>query len=120
MFDSFSRSATSGWTVMIGVPKAIMMAEIWRWLWWTIAGTALLSLAGILLALLMARRIAGSIQGLIAPALALGRGESVAFGHLELAETNEVGESLVRASQLIQQRAVERERAEAARREPKI
>ncbi|MGA2962264.1 MAG: PAS domain S-box protein, partial [Candidatus Korobacteraceae bacterium] len=117
MFDSFSRSATSGWTVMIGVPKAIMMAGIRRWLWWTIAGTALLSLAGILLALLMARRIAGSIQDLIAPALALGRGESVAFGHLELAETNEVGESLVRASQLIQQRAMERERAEAARRE---
>ena len=117
MFNSFSRSATSGWTVMIGVPKAIMMAEIWRWLWWAIAGTALLSLAGIALALLMARRIAGSIQGLIAPALALGRGEPVAIGHLELAETDEVGESLVRASQLIQQRAAERERAEAARRE---
>ena len=117
MFNSFSRSATSGWTVVIGVPKAIMMAEIWRWLWWTIAGTALLSLTGIALALLMARRIAGSIQGLIAPALALGRGESVAIGHLELAETDEVGESLVKASQLIQQRAAERERAEAARRE---
>ena len=117
MFNSFSRSATSGWTVVIGVPKAIMMAEIRRWLWWTIAGTALLSLTGIPLALLMARRIAGSIQGLIAPALALGRGESVAIGHLELAETNEAGESLVKASQLIQQRAAERERAEAARRE---
>ncbi len=117
MFNSFSRSATSGWTVVIGVPKAVMMAEIWRWLRWAIAGTALLSLAGVALALLMARRIAGSIQGLIAPALALGRGEPVAIGPLELAETNEVGESLVKASQLIQQRAAERERAEAARRE---
>ena len=117
MFDSFSRSATSGWTVVIGVPKAIMMAEIWRWLWWTIAGTALLSLVGIALALLMARRIAGSIQGLIAPALALGRGESMTIGHLELAEFDEAVESLVTASQLIQQRAAERERAESARRE---
>jgi PAS domain S-box-containing protein len=117
MFNSFSRSATSGWTVVIGVPKAIMMAEIWRWLWWTIAGTALLSLTGLALALLMARRIASSIHCLIAPALALGRGESVAVGHLELAEINDVGESLVKASQLIQQRAAERERAEAARRE---
>jgi PAS domain S-box-containing protein len=117
MFNSFSRSATSGWTVMIGVPKAIMMAEIWRWLWWTIAGTALLSLTGVALALLMARRIASSIQGLIAPALALGRGESVAIGRLELTEFDEAAESLVKASQLIQQRAVERERAEAARRE---
>jgi PAS domain S-box-containing protein len=116
-FDSFSRSATSGWTVVIGVPKAIMMAGIWHWLWWTIAGTALLSLTGVALALLMARRIAGAIQGLIAPALALGRGESVAIGRLELTEFDEAVESLVTASQLIQQRAVERERAEAARRE---
>jgi PAS domain S-box-containing protein len=115
MFNSFSRSAASGWTVMIGVPKAIMMAKIWRWLWWTIAGTALLSLTGIALALFMARRIAGSIQGLIAPVLALGRGESVAIGHLEITEFEEAVESLVKASQLIQQRAVERERAEAAR-----
>ena len=115
--NSFSRSATSGWTVMIGVPKAIMMAEIWRWLGWALAGTVLLSLAGIALALLMARRITGSIQGLIAPALALGRGESVAIRHLELAETDEAVESLVKASQLIQQRAAERERAEAARHE---
>jgi signal transduction histidine kinase/DNA-binding response OmpR family regulator len=113
-FNSFSRSATSGWTVAIGVPKAIMMAEIWRWLWWTLAGTALLSFAGVALALLMARRIAGSIKGLIVPAVALGRGESVAIGNLELAETNQVGESLVKASQLVQQRLAERERADSA------
>ncbi|MGA2991061.1 MAG: PAS domain S-box protein, partial [Candidatus Korobacteraceae bacterium] len=117
VFDSFSRSAASGWTVVIGVPKAIIMAEIWRWLWWAVLGTALLSLAGILLALRMARHIAGSIRGLLTPALALGRGEPITLGNLELAETNEVGESLLKASELIQQRAVERVRAEAARRE---
>ena len=117
MFDSFSRSATSGWTVVIGVPKAAMMAEIWRWLGWALAGTLALSFSGIMLALFLARRIAGSIQGLISPALALGRGEPVTIEHLELAETNEVGESLVKASRLIQQRAEERERAESARRE---
>jgi PAS domain S-box-containing protein len=117
MFNSFSRSATSGWTVLIGVPKAVMMAEIWRWMGWAIAGTVLLSLTGLALALRMARRIAGSIEGLIAPVVALGRGESVALGNLELTEFDEAAESLVKASQLIQERAVERERAEAARRE---
>jgi PAS domain S-box-containing protein len=116
MFNSFSRAATSSWTVVIGAPKEIMMAEIWRWLWWTIAGIALLSLAGVALALLMARRISGSIQALIAPVLALGRGESVAIRPLELTEFAEAGESLLKASQLIQQRAAEHERAEAARR----
>jgi PAS domain S-box-containing protein len=117
MFDSFSRSATSGWTVVIGVPRAVMMAEIRRWLRWTIAGTLLLSFAGIGLAVLMARKIAGSIQGLIAPALAVGRGEPVVLGHLALVETNAVGESLVKASELIEQRAAERERTESAQRE---
>ena len=118
MFNSFSRSATSGWTVVIGAPKAIMLAEIWRWLWWTIAGTALLSLTGIAAgACSWHGRIAGSIQGLIAPVLALGRGESVAIRQLELTELDEAVESLVKASQLIQQRATEHERAEAARRE---
>jgi hypothetical protein len=84
MFNSFSRSGTSGWTVVIGVPKTIMMAGIWHWLWWTLAGTSLLSLAGVTLALLMARRISDAVYGLIAPVLALGRGESVAIRHLLL------------------------------------
>ena len=117
MFNSFSRSATSGWTVVIGVPKAVMMAEIWRWLFWGVAGTGLLSITGVGLALLMGRRIASSIQALINPALALGRGEPVTITGLDLAETNEVGESLLKASQLIEHRAAERERAEAVRSE---
>jgi PAS domain S-box-containing protein len=57
LFNNFNRSAASGWTVSIGVPKAVMMAEIWRWLQWTIAGTALLSLTGIALALRIGRNI---------------------------------------------------------------
>lgn len=117
MFNSFSRSETSGWSVVIGVPKAVMLAGIWRWLGWTIGTTALLSIAGIVLALLMARRISRSIQALIAPALALGRGEPVTIGTMVLPELADVGASLVRASELIQQRAIERERAAAARRE---
>ena len=117
MFDSFSQSAVSGWTVAIGVPRAVMRAEIWRWLALTVVCTILLSLIGIALALFLARRITSSIQALVAPALALGRGEPVEFGRFDLAEISEVGESLLRASVLIQQRAVERERAQVARRE---
>ena len=55
--NGFNRSLTSGWTVVIGAPKAIMMAEIWHWLWWTITGTALLSLTGIALALPIGRSV---------------------------------------------------------------
>jgi PAS domain S-box-containing protein len=115
MLDSFSRSAVSGWTVGIGVPKAVITAELWRWLRWTIAATVLLSILGISLALLLARRITWSISGLIAPALALGRGEVITVGNLEMKETNEVAASLIKASGLLQQHVAERARAEAAR-----
>ena len=113
----FSRSATTGWTVTIGIPKALFIADIWQSLKWAVCGIALLSITGIGLALFLARRIAGSINALIAPALALGSGEPVDISQLDLAETNKVGQSLVRASELLQQRTAERERAEAARRQ---
>jgi PAS domain S-box-containing protein len=116
-FNSFSRADASGWTVVIGLPKATLTGEVRRWLWLSISGALVLSLTGILLALWMAQRIAGSIQALIAPALALGRGEPFSIGRLALTETKELGTSLIKASELIQQRAAERERAEAAQRE---
>jgi len=53
-FASFSRSAVSGWTVVISVPKDAILADIWLWLWWTVAGTTLMSIAGIALALNLA------------------------------------------------------------------
>ena len=116
----FSRSAKSGWTVGIGIPKAVMLAGLRQWLWWTIGGALLLSIIGISLAWLVARHIAGFIQALIAPALALGAGEPVDIGPIDLAETNEVGQSLVKASRLLKQRTAERERAEQALQENEV
>jgi PAS domain S-box-containing protein len=84
-----------------------MMAEIWRWLSWTVVGVALLSVVGIALALWMAQNIARSIQALIVPALALGRGEPISVGNFDLAETSEVGESLAKASELLRRQKEE-------------
>jgi signal transduction histidine kinase len=109
----FHQSATSGWSLAIGIPEAVMLADIRQWLWWVVGGTILLSIAGMAVARFLAHRIAGSIQALIPPALALGTGEPVAVGQLDLTEANEVGQSLVKASQLLQQRTAERERAES-------
>jgi PAS domain S-box-containing protein len=114
VLSAFHRSPMSGWSVAIGVPKAVMTADIRQWLWWTVGGAILLLMTGIALALFLARRITGSIQALIPPALALGTGEPVDLGPLDLAEANEVGQSLVKASQLLQQRNTERQQAEEA------
>jgi PAS domain S-box-containing protein len=111
----FHQSTISGWSVAIGVPKALILADVWRWLKWIIGGLVLLSTAAIALAVLLARRMSGSIQALIVPATALGAGEPVEIGQLDLKETNEVGQSLARASQLLQQRTEERQRAEVER-----
>jgi PAS domain S-box-containing protein len=114
---AFNRSAVSGWTVAIAVPKVLITAELWKWLRWMIAATALLSIVGVSLALLLGRSIAWSIGGLIAPALALGRGEAITVGDLGTKEANEVAASLVRASGLLQQYVEERARAESDRRQ---
>jgi PAS domain S-box-containing protein len=107
-FITFCRSSISPWSVVVGVPKASVMAEIYRWLAWTSAGSALLSLFGIALALAYARRITKDIQALVDPALAIGRGELVESSRNHaVKETGEVAAALVQASALLQARASE-------------
>ena len=50
----FSQSKATGWTVVIGIPKAVFVADIWRSLKWAVCGIVLLSITGIGLALLFA------------------------------------------------------------------
>jgi signal transduction histidine kinase len=111
--STFSRSAVSNWTAVIGVPKATVMAEIYQWMGWAISGAATISLIGIILAMTIARSIAQDIQSLVNPALSIGRGELVAtIDTLCIKETEEVATALVHASELLQQRAKERDEAE--------
>jgi PAS domain S-box-containing protein len=102
VYLSFSRSATSGWTVLIGVPKAVGYAEVYRWMGWALSGAAVISLFGIALAAGYARRIAQAIQALVAPALSIGRGEPVVItGNNAIKETGEVASALLQASLLL-------------------
>jgi diguanylate cyclase (GGDEF)-like protein len=107
VLDAFNRSSISGWSVVIGVPMDSLFAEIWRWLSWTIAIGVSLSAVGVGLALFMGRLIAHSIRSLIDPALALGRGEPIAVAPLPFQETNQLGEALNKAFDLLQERAAE-------------
>jgi PAS domain S-box-containing protein len=105
---AFCRSTLSRWNVVIGVPKASVMAEIYRWTGWAVAGSTLISLFGIALALRFARRITLAIHSLVDPALAIGRGETVApFPTHGVEEIGAVATALVQASDLLQARAAE-------------
>ncbi|NVN91981.1 MAG: PAS domain S-box protein [Desulfuromonadales bacterium] len=103
VFDIFSRSAMSGWSVVVGIPKTTVMAGIYRWIGWTFFGVTVISLFGVVLSLVHARRIAQAIHSLIDPALSIGRGEPVVVADTSaIKETSEVASALVKASELIQ------------------
>jgi len=98
----FSRSSVSNWTVAIGIPKSGLIKALVLSVGWLMLGTAILLAAGLGLAWLIGGRIAASIQGLAAPALALGEGNEVAISPLRLKEADEVAAALVRTSKKLQ------------------
>jgi PAS domain S-box-containing protein len=105
VLGSYHHSELSGWSVMVGVPKAAVMAELYRWIGVALAGVAGISAFGIALAVIFARRIARAIQSLVAPALTIGGGGEVgAFDTHAIRETGAVAAALVQASDLLQSR----------------
>jgi len=114
---TFVRAKKSGFGVVVSVPQALLRAEQRAWLWWTVGGTALLSLLGLGVALAMARGITRSIQALIPQARALAEGKPVDLSCHNLDETLLVAKALDNASWLLRTRASEREAAERKRQE---
>lgn len=99
VFVTFCRSAKSGWTVLVGMPKATVMAGIYQWMWWAITGIVAISIFGIILAMGYARRISKAIKSLAVPALSVVHGDmKLAVGSQEIIETKEVAVALERAS----------------------
>lgn len=100
----FSRSAVSLWSVAIGFPRATVASALWTPISLIIAGAVVLLLSGIVMAQRLGARIAGSIRGLIPPAVALGRGDPVVVPPLHLREADDVGRELVSASERLHER----------------
>jgi diguanylate cyclase (GGDEF)-like protein len=97
----FSRSAVSNWAVAIGIPATSLTQALRTKLTWVaLAITALLA-ASLGLASFIGARIASSIRRLRAPALALGRGESVDIPPLHFREAKEVANALKQASRML-------------------
>jgi len=114
---SFQRSDITGWTVVVSVPKAVMARELQHWLLGVVVGLSALLIFGLGMATNITRIITRSVQSLIAPALALGRGEAVSHGHFELEETNEVANALSRAADLLRKHEATEDRLRKGREE---
>ena len=117
VISGFSRSTEHGWTAVVAVPESVLNAGLRRALLRSaLAASALLAL-GLALAGRIGKRIADPIQALVAPALAIGRGEAANISPTALRETNELGVALQQAARLLRERSEAREHAEAALRD---
>jgi PAS domain S-box-containing protein len=114
--SGFSRSATSGWAIAIGIPRAGLMAASWNSLAVNAAAAAIVLVLGVLLAKTISARIGRSIRALTAPAIALGSSAPIVVPPVDIQEAQELGDALVLARDLITKRAAERDEAQARER----
>jgi signal transduction histidine kinase/ActR/RegA family two-component response regulator len=112
IFSGFSRSPRSGWTVGIGIPIADLTANARQSIVLNAVIAGVLLALGCLLAAAFGARISRSIRSLSLPALALGSTGQPSIPTTDIVEVDEVGQALVRASQLIAERESERAQRE--------
>lgn len=99
----YSRSPLSGWSVVIGIPRASLEAQLMRGITFLGVGIATLFGVGIGLAWLMADRIAHSVRALTAPAIALAAGEALVVSKVHFREADEVAKAMAHTAQLLMQ-----------------
>ena len=102
----YSRSAMSGWSIGVGVPRSRLNQALFEPLLLLVGGIALLFGAGLWLAWQIGGRLARSVQALTGPAIALGKGETPPhFTQVYVKEAAEVSEAIGAASRLLGERA---------------
>jgi len=109
VLSSFSRSQFSGWSVAIGIPKATFLGALRQALLSNIVAALVLLAGGTLLARRMSRRIADSIHALRGPAIEMGSAGPLVVPPVAIQEAHLLGQSLVAAHGLVQQRTAERD-----------
>jgi len=100
----YSRSAATGWSVAIAVPRHLLEGPLKRSILTTMVGVVALFAIGVGLAWLIGRHIAGSVTALIAPAVAIGAGESVSVPRTGVRESRALAMALGRAMDLLNER----------------
>jgi diguanylate cyclase (GGDEF)-like protein len=103
VFSAFSRSALTGWTLSISIPRQGLMEQLYGSLVGLAMAAALVLALAWLAAWQLGRVIGGSMRSLVEPAQRLGRGEAVSPAPSPVAEVNEIAGALHRASALLQQ-----------------
>jgi signal transduction histidine kinase/CheY-like chemotaxis protein len=117
ILSAFNRSPRSGWAIGIGIPKTALTENLWRSMGFNAAVTLALLALSVGMARIISARINRSIGSLRIPALALGTPELLSIPDNEIVEVNDIGQALMKASQIIRESVVEREQGELATQE---
>ena len=115
--SAFNRSPRSGWAIGIGIPKTALTENLWRSMGFNAAVTLALLALSIAMARIISIRINRSVGSLRIPALALGTPQLLSIPDNEIVEVNDVGQALMKASQMIRESVAEREQGELATQE---
>ena len=95
-------SRETGWGVAVGVPRAVIDAEVTSWRNWMLAGITGLTLFCTAIAWVLGHRIAGAIEGLVAPAIRLGQGLEVTVSPSLVLEAQAVSDALTDACRMLE------------------
>ncbi|MDB5820169.1 MAG: hypothetical protein JWQ11_3809, partial [Rhizobacter sp.] len=99
----FSRAPSSGWGVIIGVPRDEVVRSASRAVWvLSMVGLVLLG-GGLLAAAWVGRSVVRPVRALAEGAAALGHGEAVRVVPSGMAETDQVGDALMTADRRIRE-----------------
>lgn len=98
-FTAFSRSALNNWAVVMGVPRAELIAESQRRLLWLVLFASFALGVGLIYAWRIGGKIAAAVTALKSPAQMLGDGRKFTPpSHSHIPEVDDVAQSLVIAS----------------------
>ncbi len=111
VYGAFSRGKVAQWSVAVGVPKQVLLAELRDSILLVCAATLALTAVGLGLAWMIGGQIRRSVRSLIEPALALGSEADIAAPHQDIREVEELARALATASALLQRRTAERDLA---------
>lgn len=120
VLTAYSRSPSTNWGVAIGIPNRALKDTLKQRLFLLVAGVTTLFGIGLVLAWVVGGRIARSVTVLTAPAISLGRGDTIRIPQVHIKEALEVASAISRAADLLKERSAtiqarEAELAEAHR-----
>jgi signal transduction histidine kinase len=120
VLTAYSRSPSTNWGVAIGIPNRALKDTLKQRLFLLVTGVTTLFGIGLVLAWVVGGRIARSVTVLTAPAISLGRGDTVRIPQVHIKEALEVASAISRAADLLKERSAtiqarEAELAEAHR-----